>query len=243
MDSENSVNQAAQTGDRQGSGEAPSADSITPNSNSNSAHQGTDRIEHSVQRIESDNGGRPMRAEIKERDPSVDYVQADEEANFMGRNRDQNATQALPEHPTISRKKNNATSMLGGEPGKGSRTALKFSVRPYDVQVFKNIQGNGESWRRSRPGTTSWRRPITQNAAPAMRAASEKPVIKAAPPISLPPLRTRRGVQGISNKTNSVRSGYEERMKAFGLTRAGTEALDRRVIVLPSGCGLVAGQY
>ncbi|KAI8821481.1 uncharacterized protein EV422DRAFT_567217 [Fimicolochytrium jonesii] len=59
--------------------------------------------------------------------------------------------------------------------------------------------------------------------------------IRPAPNIPLPPLRTRKGCVGVCNLRRMGRSVNDDRMRAFGLTKAGTTAWEsgRRVIVYP----------
>ncbi|KAI9100607.1 hypothetical protein DFS34DRAFT_494201 [Phlyctochytrium arcticum] len=54
-------------------------------------------------------------------------------------------------------------------------------------------------------------------------------------PIALPPLRTRTGLLGISNR-NTPHSAYEDRLRAWGLTRAGCSS-DERVLCVPGENG------
>ncbi|KAI8917158.1 hypothetical protein DFJ77DRAFT_509705 [Powellomyces hirtus] len=77
--------------------------------------------------------------------------------------------------------------------------------------------------------------PATKSAAP---PHLPRPNIKVAPSIPLPPLRTRRGCIGISNR-HLLGSRYEDKLTAYGLTKAGTAGLKwaDRVIVYPGENG------
>ncbi|TPX69403.1 hypothetical protein SpCBS45565_g02394 [Spizellomyces sp. 'palustris'] len=133
-------------------------------------------------------------------------------------------------------------------------TALRFSLRPYASDAFNGFQAkdvpplkNG-----SRPGTGAALRggrksKIQENPTTTSRTSlsSKAPKFQVPHPtptpiaIPLPPLRVRKGNLGLSNRNTSAIGRYEDRLKALGLTRAGTEALGwgNRVLALPGEGG------
>ncbi|KAJ3148787.1 hypothetical protein HDU86_007342 [Geranomyces michiganensis] len=142
-------------------------------------------------------------------------------------------------------------------------TGLGFSVRPYDGDAFNefkggNIQQNAGTPRREtsapprpaapraaeaiKPGAKSTKGPaVSPRAAPVPKRSDVKPPrhIKPAPFVALPPLRSRRGCLGISNRRTFAESAYEDKLRALGMTKAGTAGLKwgDRVIEYPGENG------
>ncbi|KAJ3178213.1 hypothetical protein HDU87_003765 [Geranomyces variabilis] len=152
------------------------------------------------------------------------------------------------------------------EPRQQELTGLGFSVRPYDGDAFSDFKGGNLQTTVGTPRreSSAVTRPVKRNKdkpLPLKAVRSEATSAAAAPPtaallskrrdvapprhikpaafVALPPLRSRRGCLGISNRWTFAGSAYEDKLRALGMTKAGTAGLQwgERVIEYPGENG------
>ncbi|KAJ3151132.1 hypothetical protein HDU89_002344 [Geranomyces variabilis] len=152
------------------------------------------------------------------------------------------------------------------EPRQQELTGLGFSVRPYDGDAFNEFKGGNLQPTVGTPRRESSAppRPVQRNNGKPPQLKSVKPEAQSAvavpppaaalpkrrdvaPPrhikpasfVALPPLRSRRGCLGISNRWTFAGSAYEDKLRALGMTKAGTAGLrwGERVIEYPGENG------
>ncbi|KAJ3007100.1 hypothetical protein HKX48_009314 [Thoreauomyces humboldtii] len=118
-------------------------------------------------------------------------------------------------------------------------SALGISVRAYAGDAFDGFEA-ADAPIRLVPGTKRLEGTQTKPASvlPNLGKITTRSVLA---PLPLPALRRRRGCVGASNRATCLANAYEDRMRAFGLTKAGTAGMDpgERINAFPGEHGPV----